>query len=68
MGKEALKFIMDIITADISKSRGYELEIYINLMRFWLLLVLNENDIFSQKTEPKPINEERVKRCFILYS
>ena len=59
--KEALKFIMDIITADISKSRGYELEIYINLMRFWLLLVLNENDIFSQKTEPKPINEERVK-------
>ena len=59
--KEALKFIMDIITADISKSRGYELEIYINLMRFWLLLVLNENDIFSLKTEPKPINEERVK-------
>ena len=61
------KYIDPVITADnlnsidLSKSRGYELEIYINLMRFWLLLVLNENDIFSQKTEPKPINEERVK-------
>lgn len=65
--KEALKFIMDIITADISKSRGYELEIYINLMRFWLLLVLNENDIFSQKTEPKPTMKKGSKMFYPLF-
>ena len=59
--KDTLKFVTDIITSDISKKRGYELEIYINLMKFWLLIVLNENDIFAKKTEPKPINEERVK-------
>ena len=31
------------------------------MLNFWLLLVENENDIFSKKTQPKPINEQRVK-------
>ena len=59
--RKALEYVADIINADAIKGRAYELEIYINLLNFWLLLVLNENDIFAQKTEPKPINEERVK-------
>lgn len=59
--KDALKHIGDIINYDVVKQKGYELKIYIALLNFWLLLVLNENDIFSKKTEPKPINEQRVK-------
>lgn len=59
--KDILKHIADIINADAIKEKGYELKIYISLLNFWLLLVLNEKDIFSKKTEVKPINEQRVK-------
>ena len=59
--KDILGHIGDIINADVIKQKGYELKIYISLLNFWLLLVENENDIFSKKTEPKPINEQRVK-------
>lgn len=59
--KDILEHIGDIINADVIKQKGYELKIYISLLNFWLLLVENENDIFSKKTEPKPINEQRVK-------
>ena len=58
---DILEHIGDIINADVIKQKGYELKIYISLLNFWLLLVENENDIFSKKTEPKPINEQRVK-------
>ncbi len=59
--KDILGHIGDIINADVIKQKGYELKIYISLLNFWLLLVENENDIFSKKTEPKPINEQRIK-------
>ncbi|WP_455542014.1 AraC family transcriptional regulator [Intestinibacter sp.] len=59
--QDALKYISNIINTDAIQVKGYELEIYINLLNFWLLLVLNEKDIFAQKTEPKPINEQRIK-------
>ena len=59
--KDILDHINNIIDADITKQKGYELKIYIDLLNFWLLLVLNENNIFSKKTEPKPINEQRIK-------
>lgn len=59
--KNILKHIDDIINADITKQNGYELKIYISLLNFWLLLVENENNTFTQKTEPKAINEQRVK-------
>ena len=59
--KDILGHIGDIINADVIKQKGYELKIYISLLNFWLLLVENENDIFSKKTQPKPINEQRVK-------
>ena len=59
--RDILGHIGDIINADVIKQKGYELKIYISLLNFWLLLVENENDIFSKKTEPKPINEQRIK-------
>ena len=59
--QDALKYISDIINVDIIQDKGYELKIYIDLLNFWLLLVLNDKDIFNQKMEPKPINEQRIK-------
>ena len=59
--QDALKYISDIINVDIIQYKGYELKIYIDLLNFWLLLVLNDKDIFNQKMEPKPINEQRIK-------
>ncbi|MGN1033421.1 MAG: helix-turn-helix domain-containing protein [Intestinibacter sp.] len=59
--QDILKYIEDIINADIIKQKGYELKIYISLLNFWLLLVENENHIFSKKANPKPINEQRIK-------
>lgn len=58
---DILHHIENIINADIGKQKGYELKIYISLLNFWLLLVLNDENIFYQKTQPKPINEQRVK-------
>lgn len=59
--QEALEYISDIINVDVLQQKGYEIKIYIDLLNFWLLLVLNDKDIFDQKTEPKPINEQRIK-------
>lgn len=59
--KDILGHIGDVINEDVIKEKGYELRIYINLLNFWLLLVLNAQNIFQQKTEPKPINEQRIK-------
>ena len=47
--QDALKYISDIINVDIIQDKGYELKIYIDLLNFWLLLVLNDKIYLIKK-------------------